>query len=295
MRYNKSMVSLRKPFIAGIIMILFLCVVSFVLSTESGSDEGLLTVAYLDVGQGDATFIESPSGTQVLIDGGKNGLVLRGLSKAMGFFDRTIDMVLISHPDLDHIGGLIDVFQKYEVETVVMTENISDTSAYELLQEKIATEGAEIILARRGQKFELGSGERGMTTLRILFPDRDPTNLESNTSSIVAELRYGESEFIFSGDSPQSIEEYLVSIDARTLQTDVLKVGHHGSKTSTAEIFVEAVSPALAIISAGKDNSYGHPHAEVTDRLTSYSIPYKNTADLGSIVLVSDGKEIYFK
>ena len=283
------MISLRKPFFAGIISLTILSVVAFALSASPTNEDGTLRISYLDVGQGDATFIESPTGTQVLIDGGKNSLVLQGLSKAMGFFDRNIDMILITHPDLDHIGGLIDVLQKYEVDTIVMTENKNDTPAVAALETAIKKENAEIIFARAGQVYDLGGG----TALEILFPDRDPTNLESNTSSIVAELTYGESEFFFTGDSPKSIEEYLVSVTGTKLDSDVLKVGHHGSKTSTAEIFVASVSPVFAIISAGKENPYGHPHQEVLDTLGV--VPYKNTADDGSVHVFSDGKTIWIK
>ena len=129
----------------------------------------------------------------------------------------------------------------------------------------------------------------------MLFPDRDPTHLDSNTSSIISVLAHGESELIFTGDSPQSIEEYLVSLSGPALDIDVLKVGHHGSKTSSSEAFVGATSPNFAIISAGKDNTYGHPHQEVLDLLNARGIPHKNTADQGSIVLFSDGEKIWIK
>lgn len=285
------MISLRLPFRTAVVTVLLLLVLSFVLRSGTGTDEGLLSVVFLDVGQGDATFVESPNGTRMLIDGGRNGMVLRGLSKHMGFFDRDIDMVLITHPDLDHIGGLIDVLQKYDVSTIVMTENINDTPAVAILQKEIEKEGAEVLFARRGQVFDLGGG----AFLNILFPDRDPTHLETNTSSIISELVYGESEFIFTGDSPTSIEEYLVSIGSTELESDVLKVGHHGSKTSSAEAFIAAVSPGFAVISASKDNSYGHPHTVVTERLGSFGVPYKNTADDGSVHLVSDGVDIWLR
>lgn len=286
--FNKT---LTKPLYTGLIALLLLFVVSVTLRAGGTESDEMLTVSFLDVGQGDATFIESPSGTQVLIDGGKNSMVLRELSQAMGFFDRDIDMVVITHPDLDHIGGLIDVLKKYEVKTIVMTENENDTPAVEVLKDAIKNENAEVILARTGQVYDLGEG----AMLTVLFPDRDPTHLESNTASIVAILTYGDSEFLLTGDSPKGIEEYLVSIHGSGLQSDVLKVGHHGSKTSTADTFVSAVSPALAIISAGKDNQYGHPHTEVTSLLSARSIPYKNTADEGSIILFSDGEKIWIK
>lgn len=142
--------------------------------------------------------------------------------------------------------------------------------------------------------FDFGRGSVGSTTLTILFPDYDPTNLESNMSSIVAQLVYGETEYLLTGDSPTQIEEYLVGTRGTELESDVLKAGHHGSYTSSAEIFVSTVQPKYVIFSSGKDNSYGHPHKEVTDRFTAHNVLQKNTAESGSIFSVSDGVEVSF-
>jgi competence protein ComEC len=258
-------------------------------------EEGMLTVAFLDVGQGDAIFIESPSGTQVLIDGGKDGSVLRELSRMMGFFDRDIDMILATHADTDHVGGLVDVIANYAVDTVVMTENAGNAPAFSAFKEAVADESAKIIFTRRGHVYDLGSGSAGSTTLTILFPDYDPTGLETNTASIVAKLTYGDAEYLLTGDSPSAIEEYLVGRDSTLLQSDVLKIGHHGSDTSSSAAFLATVRPRIGIISAGKDNSYGHPHQAVLDRLIAENILYKNTAESGGIISVSDGKEIWFR
>ncbi len=254
---------------------------------SSGAAKGRadeLSVTFLDVGQGDAIFIESPTGVQVLIDGGPNASVLRALSEEMGFLDRSIDIVIATHADKDHIGGLVDVFDRYEISEVVMTENRSATNADNAFIEQIEREGAEVAIARRGLAYELGDG----ALLTVLFPDRDPSFLETNTASIVARLTYGTSEFLFTGDSPIAIEEHLVA-SGIALESDVLKVGHHGSRTSTSELFVQAVRPQYAIISAGKDNSYGHPHTEVINALDRAGVMTKNTADEGSITFLSDG------
>jgi competence protein ComEC len=284
---------LKIPTIAGVLSVLILALVT-VFSSSVSSEVGMLEVVFLDVGQGDATLIESPTGTQVLIDGGKGSMVLTSLGHEIDFFDRDIDMIIATHPDADHIGGLIDVLLRYNVHTVVMTENESDTPVFDSFKKVVEEEGAEIIYARRGQVFDLGSGESGSTTLSILFPDRDPSGLESNMSSIVARLVYGESEFMLTGDSPQQIEEYLVSLGG-ALRSDVLKLGHHGSRTSTSPIFLNAVNPTYAVISAGQDNSYGHPHKEVTELLTREGVAQKNTAESGSISFVSDGVSLFLK
>ena len=257
--------------------------------------DGLLHVSYLDVGQGDASFIESPSGMQVLIDGGRDTSVLTQLPKVMGYFDRTIDLIIATHPDMDHIGGLVHVLKRYDVKAVMMTDNVNDTPAYTAFLEAVKQESVPVLMARRGQTYDLGKGSEGSTTLAILFPDREMRDAESNTSSIVSRLSYGDADFLFTADSPQAIETYLVSLSDSVLQSEVLKVGHHGSRTSTAAAFAVAVRPAYAIISAGKDNPYGHPHKEVMDILKEYNVATKNTADLGSIFLVSNGSQIWPK
>jgi len=251
----------------------------------------LLCVVFLDVGQGDAIFIQSPEGIQMLIDGGRGSEVLRELADVMGFFDHTLDYVMVTHPDADHIGGLIGVLERYEIDKILHTENKSDTSVSRTLAEHIKSEGAEVTNVRRGYTYDLDEG----VTLTILYPDRNAEDMESNTSSIVARLTYGESEFLFTGDAPKNVEAYLLEEGNESLQSDVLKVGHHGSKTSSADIFIETVSPTYAIISAGKDNRYGHPHQEVIDRLDSAGVEIKNTAEMGSIFMISDGKNIWFR
>ncbi len=257
---------------------------------------GFLEVAFLDVGQGDAIFIESPSGMQVLVDGGRgDGAVLRELPRVMGFFDRSIDMVVATHPDADHIGGLIDVFKRYRVDAVLMTDNVNDTPTYDSFMRAVRHEGAHIYEAKRGNTYDLGAGLAGSTTLTVLFPDRSVETIETNTASIIAQLSYSDADVLLTGDSPSSIERYLVDIDGTALMSEVLKVGHHGSHTSTDAQFLEMVRPKYGIISAGKDNSYGHPHREVMDLLIQYGVETQNTADKGTIRMTSDGQKIWFQ
>ena len=229
--------------------------------------KGILTVSFLDVGQGDAIFIDAPSGRQVLIDGGKGRAVLRQLSRVMPWYDRSIDVVVATHPDADHIGGLPDVLKRYRVERVFYSsvdDDGSDQRAFVDALEEEVRGGAEKLIARRGQILVLGGG----AYVEILFPDRSLPGIETNTGSIIARLVYAETAFMLTGDSPQSIEKYLVQLDGSTtlttsangLKANVLKVGHHGSKTSSSPLFVGFVSPEYAVFSRGCDNSYGHPH-----------------------------------
>lgn len=272
----------------GVLLIFSLLTLTLLYVVARETREGELMVAFLNIGQGDAIFIESPTGRQVLLDGGAGRSVLRELGKMLPFYDKSIDLVVASHPDTDHIGGLVDVFDRYKVDLFMESGVEADNSSYKVLKERLKKEGSKQILARRGMLVELGGGAR----LEILFPDRDPAGLETNTASIVARLVYGESEFLLTGDSPIAIEKYLISLeDAHQgkLKSDVLKVGHHGSRTSTSEAFVEAVSPQYAIISAGKNNSYHHPHQEVLDTLNKSNIKILRTDLSGRIVFKSNG------
>lgn len=261
------------------------------LLSSSFCPENVLCVAFLDVGQGDAIFIQSPVGQQMLVDGGRDSAILRQLGRSMSFWDKQLDYVVLTHPDADHIGGLVEVFDRYTVDKVIRTDKESDTEVWKALELAIENENSKVIYAKRGQRFDLGNG----VVVEILFPELDVTNEESNTSSIVAKLSYGEHSFLLTGDSPKAIEEYLVLIDSDYLNSEVLKVGHHGSRTSSSEMFVDAVSPRYAVISAGTDNQYDHPHVEVTDLLFNKGIQTLSTAELGTIVFTSDGKNLKVK
>ena len=266
--------------VSAFILFLFALYSNFHISRD------VLTVAFLDVGQGDAIFIETPSGKQMLIDGGAGRAVLSELSGAMPFFDRSIDVVISTHPDKDHIGGLPDVFESYKV-ALVIDPNVPDEKAvYAEYEKDITLEEAKHVVARRGQTLLFGDG----VEVQILFPDRDMSGVKNaNDASVVTRLVYGGTEVMLTGDAPESIEKYLVSLGAENLKSDILKAGHHGSRTSTSKEFVAAVDPTYTIISAGKDNSYGHPHKEVIETLTLASTTILATYNEGTIIFESDG------
>lgn len=250
--------------------------------------EPTLTVAFLDVGQGDAIFIESPSGKQMLIDGGPDKSVVRELSRVMPFYDRTIDVVINTHPDRDHIGGLPEVLRRYRVAQVFDPGVESDSGTYGYYRQLIESKDIEYIAARRGQIIDFGDG----TYAEILFPDRDLNGISNdNNASVVARVVYASTSVMLTGDAPKSVEQYLAALGGDALDSDILKAGHHGSRTSSGELFVVAVSPVWAIISAGKDNSYNHPHEEVLQIFASSSVAVLGTYDLGTIIFESDGKE----
>jgi competence protein ComEC len=272
-----------------IILVVFLLlntVIWYAVFVETRGD--ILKIVFLDVGQGDSIFIEAPNGNQMLVDGGPNKQVLRALGNVMPFYDHTIDVVVATHPDQDHISGLIDVLNRFSVAAVFESGVHASTNAYQTLEKTIADKKIPRILARRGTRVVLDED----VFLNILFPDRDVSNMETNTGSIVAELHYGNTNVMLTGDSPQSIEKYLVSLDGKALKSDVLKPGHHGSKTSSSQEFVAAVAPQYAVISSGKNNRYGHPHKEILDTLKQFGISILRTDINGTVIFQSDGESI---
>lgn len=246
---------------------------------------GVLTVSFLDVGQGDAIYIEAPNGNQALVDGGAGPAVLRELGAVMPLSDRSIDVVIGTHPDKDHIGGLSGVLARYDVGFFLDPGISNDTAAWRALEEAVAAHGIKRKTARRGMKVVLGGG----AVLDILFPDRDMVGADTNDASIIARLSLGDRKFLLTGDSPKKIEEYLVRLNRSELESDVLKAGHHGSRTSTGANFLAAVRPAYAVISAGKGNSYGHPHQEVLDLLVARGIRVMRTDESGRVTFRADG------
>jgi competence protein ComEC len=281
----------------SILVVLLLGAIFSVYAAWCEERGGVLTVAFLDVGQGDAIYIEAPNGNQMLIDAGPSKAVLRELSKVMLFYDRSIDVALATHADQDHVGGLPDVLQKYKVNIFIESGVPGESSSYKETEKIVSDDGIKKILARRGMEVDLGDG----VILQILFPVTVFDGMETNKASIVARLVYGENEFLLTGDSPVAIENYLVSLGSQsrtfgtgavqspTLASDVLKAGHHGSKTSTSQTFVSAVSPQYAVISVGKDNKYGHPNQETLDILNNFGAKILRTDQLGRIIFKSDG------
>lgn len=251
----------------------------------------MLSVYFLDVGQGDAILIESPSKGRMLIDGGKNRQVLSELGKVLPFADKRIDVVLATHPDADHIGGLPEVVSRYDVGLFLESGAESDSSIEDELEKRLEERGVERMLARRGMVVNFGDG----ATLTIFFPNQDVSNWETNRASVVGKLTYGDIDFLLTGDTPLQIEQMLVNLGGGVLNVEVLQAPHHGSRTSTSLSFVQAASPEYAVISAGKDNSYGHPHAEVLQNLASVGAAIFGTYEEGAIEFETNGKVLKVK
>lgn len=261
----------------------------FIWYAVSAEERNALTVAFMDIGQGDAIYIESPTHTQVILDGGPDGTILSRLGELMPFYDRSIDMLIVSNPDKDHFAGFIDVLKHYSVGEVLEPGTVSQTETYKIFERAVKEKHIPDTLARRGMDIDLGGGAH----LNILFPDRDVSGLSTNEGSIVAKLVYGDTSVLLTGDAPQNIEKYLVALDGKDLDADILKVGHHGSRTSTSPELLAAVTPVYAVISAGENNKYGHPHKEVITLLDKLHVPTLITFKEGTIVFESDGERMW--
>lgn len=244
-------------------------------------------VVFLDVGQGDAIYIESPNHNQILIDGGPNNKLLAALRTVMPFYDKSLDAIVVTNPDADHYSGFIDLLDSYSVGYEFEPGTKSETDRYEELGNKLKENNVKQIIAQSGMKIILGGGAE----LEILYPDRDVTDYKINDGSIVARLSYGSSTVMLMGDAPKSVEKYLLAKGVN-LDSDILKVGHHGSKTSTGEEFLKAVSPDFAIISAGCKNKYGHPNKETLDILAKEKVEVLSTCKSGNIVFKLDGTKL---
>src|ERR1035437_1784754 len=211
------------------------------------------TFAVLDVGQGDGLFIETPSGAQIMFDAGPPRSVLGPLAKVMSPFDKSIDAFVITNPDADHIGGLTDILKNYKVGAVFESGTLTDSKLYQNVREEMKRQNIPDILVRKGMRLDVGSG----VFIDILFPDRDVSEWATNDGSVVAKLTYGKNSIILTGDATAKTEKIILSENTSSqLKSTILKVGHHGSRTSSTSPFVKAVSPTYALISDGKDNSY---------------------------------------
>ena len=263
--------------------------VSLTNPTEVSCD--CLEVSFLDVGQGDSILIETPDGFEMLVDGGRDSSVLREFSKERSFFDKEIDVVVSTHPDLDHVAGLVDVLARYKVDTILMVDNEGESGAAAAFAAAAPEEGSEVVLANAGQLLKLGAS----TTIQIFSPTGDESKLESNSASIVLRVVYGNTSFMLTGDAPMEVEDYLVRTYGAQLDSDVLKLGHHGSKTSTSALWLDTVTPQYAVVSAGIDNRYGHPHQDVMQRVFARNIQTSHTGTDGTITFQSDGRTVWRK
>lgn len=276
------------------IFLIFLAIlILFFLLKEEIKKDRFLEVSFLDVGQGDAIYIEAFNQTDMLIDGGRNPQVItEKLSSVMDSFDTHIDVLIITHPDEDHSGGLISIIKEYSIGSIFISGNFSDNSNYNQILKIASTKNIPTYLARAGENIYLDRDKE--VRFEIIYPTENTSFVEANRTSISGRLIYGESEFLLTGDAYMEDEDIMLK-NYKSLESDVLKLGHHGSRTSSSLSFLKMVNPEVVIVSAGFNNSYGHPHKEVMDRVNTLGIKSFATFEEGTITFRSDGEKIYLQ
>jgi competence protein ComEC len=248
---------------------------------------GDLEIVLLDIGQGDGIFIRTPRGQHLLIDGGPGNKAVSEISTLLPFYDRKIDLLVLTHPDRDHVEGLIDVVKYHSVKNLLLTGIHSKSPFYKEFLRNIAPE-TRLIFAESKEDLIIEPD----LYLDIIFPF---SNIQSqqftrpNNSSIVAKLTFGGEQILLTGDIEKEIEEKILQ-SQQNLKSSLLKVAHHGSKSSSTDAFLQAVSAQTALIQAGKNNSHGHPHEIVLRRLKAQGFQKIIRTDLRGRVLLSIDK-----
>ncbi|MDO5095057.1 MAG: ComEC/Rec2 family competence protein [Peptostreptococcaceae bacterium] len=246
-----------------------------------------LEVHFIDIGQGDSMLVRTVGGKNMLIDAGsgKESDKLIDYLKVEGI--KKLDVVIATHPDEDHIGGMARVIKDFEIGSFYMPNRVHNTASFEQMLLNLKDKKVEVLPAHAGEKIPFDPD----VELLVLNPDKREY-INNNSYSIVTKLTYQNNSFLFTGDIDAVNEYNLLSDYYEQLDSDVLKIAHHGSSSSSSPDFIKAVSPAAGVISCGRDNNYGHPHAEVLKRLKGFGIPIYRTDEQGSIVFYSDGQNI---
>ncbi|WEV18004.1 ComEC/Rec2 family competence protein [Clostridium perfringens] len=275
--------------IIGIIVVLLAGYFGIDLTQDSKvPKDSKLMISYMDVGQGDAAYIKV-NGNDILIDAGPRSNSKELLEQLKAKNIDNFELVIATHPHEDHIGGMVDVFKEYEVKAFYSPKITHTTKTYENLVKAVKDEGLKTKELKGGMVIDLGEGAK----FEVFTPQKSEYE-ELNDYSPIMKLSFGDTSYLFTGDAEKLAEEEALAKYKTSLDSDVIKFGHHGSSSSSSNAFIEAVSPKYGIISCAKDNKYGHPHRETLDIIKKYNIKTFRTDTDGEIILTSDGKSINF-
>jgi competence protein ComEC len=260
-----------------------------------GLPDGRLHVYFLDVGQGDAIFVRTPNGQQILVDGGPSPeALLNQLGEVMPFWDRSLDLVVLTHPDADHMAGLVALLERYQV-TQALDDLGSEADPAQLKAAapwlaQVSRPGTRRVVASPGMRLVIG--KTSLTVLSAGLNGPSPSAAGDNNDSLVLRLDYGTTGFLLTGDAEREAETEMLRAGL-PLRADVMKVGHHGSSRSTSAPFVIAVKPRLAVIQVGAGNRFGQPQPDVLQRLAASRV--LRTDQSGRIEVISDDEKLWLK
>ncbi len=272
-----------KLFVLSVLLLL----VGFIWQFTSSSNTKNLKVIFLNVEQGDATLIQTPKEKTILIDGGPNAAILEKLGQYLPFHQKKIDLIILTHPHSDHVTGLISVLQNYQINLILMNGVNHTTPEYITFLKLIKNKKIPVNIVENASFIDLEDNIR----MEILYPDRNLANLDVkdlNDGSIVTYLIAKNIKFLFMGDAGFGVENRLMASNL-LLQTNVLKIGHHGSRESSSSEFLNYVRPEFAIISSGANNLFGHPSKELLKRLNNQNIKTYRTDKHGDIIFTTNG------
>lgn len=279
----------KKHFLLSLALILVLLFAAFWVQRP----DGRLHVIFCDVGQGDSILIKTPSGHTLLVDGGPDDKVLSCLGGKLPFWQRSLDLAVLTHPQADHVTGLVSVARNMSVGRLLSTGIKNNIGAYRSLEELVSGGKLKREQVSAGEVINFGDGAKAV----VLWPPKDLTSgwisggtSDLNDSSVSLRFSYGQFCVVLTGDLPSKYET-----DVRSGHCPVLKAGHHGSKTSTSQEFLAEVSPDLVVISVGAKNRYGHPAAETLDRIKNAAARILRTDQVGTVEIVSSGDRWYIK
>jgi len=283
-------INLIKIFILSILFLINILLLSNLFYLKNTNE---FEVNFLDVGQGNATLFKYKSELNILIDSGKDVYGRKSLYKNLSFFDRNLDLTFATHYDFDHVGNFLDYFNKYNISYFFRNGKESKAPIYEELLKLIKKEDIKNIDLKAGDIIKIDKN----SFIEILFPEEkiNVNKLKDNDSSLILKLTYKNKTFLITGDASKKIESWMVEKYGKKLKSDFLLAGHHGSKTSSSEEFLRAVSPEYIIFSVGKNNSYHHPHPTVISLVDKLGIKYFRTDINGTIKYIFNGEDWILK